>query len=95
MATTEEVGLEGMQPRPLAQIRLEQGMSRRVLAQRAGCSPVTIHGTETGRRVPIPRTARKLSEALGVQLMDVEEFRSAVEEWTPGARRNYRKKVTS
>jgi transcriptional regulator with XRE-family HTH domain len=81
--------------RPLARIRLELGMSRRVLARRAGCSPVTIYGTETGRRVPIPRTARKLSAALGVTLMDIEEFRLAIEEWTPRARRNRRKKVTS
>jgi transcriptional regulator with XRE-family HTH domain len=56
-------------------------MSRRVLARRAGCSPVTIYGAETGRRIPIPRTARKLSEALGVRLMEVQEFRSAMEEW--------------
>jgi len=49
------------------------------LARRAGCSPVTIYGAETGRRVPIPRTARKLSEALGVQLTEVQEFRSAME----------------
>ena len=73
--------MDGTQPRPLARIRLEQGMSRRVLARRAGCSPVTIYGAETGRRIPIPRTARKLSEALGVRLMEVQEFRSAMEEW--------------
>ena len=95
MPITEEVRLDGTQPRPLARIRLEQGMSRRVLAQRAGCSPVTIFGTESGRRVPIPRTARKLSEALGVPLLEVQEFRAAMEEWAPRARRNQRKKVTS
>jgi transcriptional regulator with XRE-family HTH domain len=70
-------------------------MSRRVLARRAGCSPVTIYGAETGRRVPIPQTARKLSNALGVELIDVAEFRSAMEEWAPTARRNRSKKVTS
>jgi transcriptional regulator with XRE-family HTH domain len=81
MPTIEEVGLEGTQPRPLARIRLEQGMSRRVLAQRAGCSPATIFGAESGRRVPIPQTARKLSQALDVHLTDVAEFRSAMQEW--------------
>ena len=88
MPTTKEVRLDGTQPRPLARIRLEQGMSRRVLARRAGCSPVTIYGAETGRRVPIPQTARKLSKALGVALLDVAEFRSAMEEWAPRAKRN-------
>jgi transcriptional regulator with XRE-family HTH domain len=95
MPTTKEVSLDGTQPRPLARIRLEQGMSRRVLARRAGCSPVTIYGAETGRRVPIPQTARKLSVALGVQLMDVAEFRSAMAEWAPRARRDQRNSVTS
>ena len=80
--------MDGTQPRPLARIRLEQGMSRRVLARRAGCSPVTIYGAESGRRVPIPQTARKLSKALGVALLDVAEFRSALEEWAPRAKRN-------
>ena len=69
------------QPRPLMQIRLEQGLSRRALAQRARCSPATIYGAEKGRRVPIPQTARKLSEALNVQLIDVAEFKSALKEW--------------
>ena len=82
MPTDEEVGLEGAQPRPLVRIRLEQGLSRRALTCRAGCSPATIYGTEKGCRVPIPQTARKLSEALGVQLLEVQEFRVAIEEWT-------------
>jgi len=81
--------------RPLAEIRLERGMSRRVLARRAGCSPATIFGAESGRRVPTPQTARKLAEALDVQLIDVEEFRSAMEEWAPRARRDQRNRVVS
>ncbi len=74
--------------RSLARIRLEQGLSRRVLARRAGCSPATIFGAEKGRRVPIPQTARRLSEALNVRLADVAEFRSAMEEWTARLERN-------
>jgi len=74
--------------RALAEIRLEQGMSRRALARRAGCSPVTIFGAESGRRVPIPQTARKLSEALGVELIEVAEFKSALEKWAPRSRQN-------
>ena len=93
MPTTKEVGLDGTQPRPLARIRLEQGLSRRVLARRAGCSPVTIFGAKSGRRIPIPQTARKLSEALGVKLIDVAEFRSAMEEWAPQARHDQRNSV--
>ena len=69
-------------PRPLMRIRLEQGLSRRALALRAGCSPATIYGAEKGHRVPIPQTARKLSEALDVRLIDVAEFKSAMEGWT-------------
>ena len=73
--------MSNAQPRPLMQIRLEQGLSRRVLAQRAGCSPATVYSTETGRRVPIPQTARKLSGALGVELVAVAEFKAAMNGW--------------
>ena len=68
--------------RPLLRIRLEHGLSRRALASRAGCSPATIYGTEKNHHVPIPQTARKLSEALGVPLLEVQEFRAAIEEWS-------------
>ena len=73
--------MSNAQPRPLMQIRLEQGLSRRVLAQRAGCSPATVYSIETGRRVPIPQTARKVSDALGVELVAVAEFKAAMSDW--------------
>ena len=73
--------MSNAQPRPLMQIRLEQGLSRRALAQRAGCSPATIYGIESDRRVPIPQTARKLSDALGVELVGVAEFEAAISDW--------------
>jgi transcriptional regulator with XRE-family HTH domain len=74
--------LETTRPRPLIELRLEQGLSRRVLARLAGCSPATIYSTESGRRIPIPQTARKLAAALGVRLVEVAEFEAAMDEWT-------------
>ena len=73
--------METTRPRPLIDLRLEQGLSRRVLARRAGCSPATIYTTESGRRIPIPQTARKLAGALGVRIVEVAEFDAAMDEW--------------
>ena len=64
----------------LREIRLSQALSQRDLAQKAGVAPKTIVDLELGRQEPQLRTIRRLAEALGVNVMDVDEFRQAIEE---------------
>ena len=64
--------------RRLKELRLSKGNSTRELAKAAGMSTRTIWELENGRRVPQPRTMRRLAEVLDVALEDVEEFREAI-----------------
>jgi DNA-binding XRE family transcriptional regulator len=63
----------------LREARLQALLSVRQLASRAGISPTTVHLLETGRRVPHLLTAYKLGRALGVEPMEIDEFRAAFE----------------
>jgi transcriptional regulator with XRE-family HTH domain len=68
---------------PLASLevtRRRQLLSQRALAERSGVSESTIYAIE-GRKSTHPRleVMRKLCDALGVEPMDVDEFRRAVE----------------
>jgi transcriptional regulator with XRE-family HTH domain len=47
-------------------LRVLRALSQRELAARAKLSVTTVNRIETGQRKPIPRTVRKLAEALGV-----------------------------
>ena len=47
-------------------LRELRALSQRELAARAGLSVTTVNRTEVGQRKPMPRTVRKLAEALGV-----------------------------
>ena len=47
-------------------LRVLRALSQRELAARAKLSVTTVNSIETGQRKPIPRTVRKLAEALGV-----------------------------
>jgi DNA-binding XRE family transcriptional regulator len=49
------------------------------LAKRAGVAQRTVVDAEAGRTVPQPATMRKLAEALGVDPMEIDEFRAAAE----------------
>ncbi len=61
-------------------LRLEQGLSQRDLAVKAGVTQQTVVHLELGRREPHPGTMRRVAEALGVQPAEVDEFRRAIEE---------------
>ncbi len=50
----------------LRRLRELRALSQRELAARAKLSVTTINRIETGQRRPMPRTIRKLAEALGV-----------------------------
>ena len=50
----------------LRRLRQLRALSQRELASRAKLSLTTINRIETSKRKPMPRTIRKLAEALGV-----------------------------
>jgi len=50
----------------LRRLRQLRALSQRELASRAKLSVTTVNRIEIGRRKPMPKTIRKLAEALGV-----------------------------
>jgi transcriptional regulator with XRE-family HTH domain len=62
----------------LAAARRRRLWSIRELAQRAGVSPRTINTIELGRTTPSLSTVRKLSEALGIDPLEVDEFKDVI-----------------
>lgn len=57
---------------PLALIRRRLGITQRDLAQRVGLTPGAIGQYEIGIRYPRFRTAKKIAQALGVSLDDIQ-----------------------
>jgi len=55
-------------------------LSQRDLAREAEVAPKTIVDLELGRVEPMLKTMRKLATALGVEPLEVDEFRQAIEE---------------
>ena len=68
----------------LKETRLRRVLSQRELAKRAGVVQRTIVEAEAGRQVPRPATMRKLAAALGVDVLDIDEFRAAIEDAVAG-----------
>lgn len=62
----------------LKDARTSKFLSTRDLAQAAGVSHSTVAAIESGRELPMLRTARKLAEALGIEPTDVDEFKAAL-----------------
>jgi transcriptional regulator with XRE-family HTH domain len=67
-------------PRPLKEVRQERGIGVRRLSKGAPVSPRTLITTEKGDSTPTPETIRKISRFLGVDPMEVSEFKAALEE---------------
>ena len=64
---------------PLREIRADQVLTIRELAQRAGVAPSSIFSIEARRTTPRMATMRRLATALGVAPEAVDEFRQAIE----------------
>jgi transcriptional regulator with XRE-family HTH domain len=60
--------------------RARSVLSVRELAARAGVAPATVYQIEHGRTRPHYRSIRLLSEALGVEPMQIFEFAQVIEE---------------
>jgi len=58
----------------LREYRYQRLLSLDDLAEKAGVSNKTIVQIEHGRQLPKLRTIRRLSEALGVDPMEIDEF---------------------
>lgn len=64
----------------LAALRRRAYLSQQELADRAGVSKASVFKLEAGTvRRPHGRTVRAIAAALGVDPLDVDEFRAAVE----------------
>ena len=61
----------------LREARQQRHLSQQALADLAGVARVTVSQIELGKSGPRPHVARRLSEALGVQPSDIEEFAQA------------------
>lgn len=64
--------------KPLREIRREQALSIEALAELAQVSTKTIVQIELTRSLPKLTTIKKLSAALGVEPLEVEEFAAAI-----------------
>jgi len=51
--------------------REQQALSLTDLAQKSGVNRITIHRIENGKQTPMPRTIRKLAEALQVRVEEL------------------------
>ena len=65
-------------PKTLREWRAEKLLSVRDLAAQAAVSTKTISQIEHGRGVPTFGTMRKISTALGVEPIEIREFRIAI-----------------
>ena len=63
----------------LREVRIRKLLSLRELARRAGVAQRTIVEAEAGRQAPRLTTIRRLSQALEVDPMEVDEFSAAIQ----------------
>lgn len=63
-----------METRPLREIRESQNMTKTALAHMTGCSTSTLNYLENGDRPARGDTMRRIAAALGVEVLQVEEF---------------------
>ena len=63
----------------LRSVRIRMTLSQRDLAREAGVTQKTIVDLELARIDPRLQTIRKLAAALGVEPLEIDEFRKAIE----------------
>lgn len=64
-------------PLEIGRCRIENGYSITALGARSGLNPTTIFKLESGIKRVAPRTAKAVSDALGVSIYDLFELKSA------------------
>ncbi len=63
----------------MRQLRLEKGMTQKELAVLLGVTHRTIAGAELSYWRPRPGTMKAIADALGVEILDVREFATAID----------------
>ena len=63
----------------LRELRIQQALTQKALAEKAGLATVTITAIERGVQLPTLSTGRKLADALGVEPTDIEEVQQAID----------------
>lgn len=63
----------------LRDARQQRFYSAADLGKLAGVHPETIYGIERGHELPVLKTARLLAVALGVDPLEIDEFRAGLE----------------
>ncbi len=63
----------------LRSARIRMTLSQRDLAREAGVTQKTIVDLELGRIEPRLQTMRKIAAALGIEPLEIDEFRKAIE----------------
>ena len=61
----------------LKRLREQQALSLTDLAQKSGVNRITIHRIENGKQKAMPRTLRKLAEALQVSVEELRDTQRA------------------
>jgi len=64
----------------LREWRAEQLLGVKALAKKAGVSNTTIIQIERGEQLPLFRTMRRLSDALGIDPKEIVEFAEAIKQ---------------
>jgi transcriptional regulator with XRE-family HTH domain len=63
----------------LREARVKKLMSAQELSNKSGVSETNIYRLEHGKWLPSLATIRKLSDVLGIQPEEVEEFKAAID----------------
>jgi transcriptional regulator with XRE-family HTH domain len=63
----------------LRDLRLRRALTQQDLARLSGVAATTIGAIERGVELPSMRTARRLAEALAVDLADIDEIQEAID----------------
>lgn len=63
----------------LREMRIQQALTQKALAEKAGVAAVTIAAIERGLQLPTLTTGRNLADALGVEPMEIEEVNQAIQ----------------
>ena len=76
--TPPGAGADATSRQPLRAWRAERLLTIRELAKLAGVAPSTIYLIEAGRTNPQPSVMRRIAAALGVDPMQIDQFRAAI-----------------
>ena len=63
----------------LKEWRIQRVLTQKELALKAGVAEITVAAIERGVQLPTPKTGRKLADALGIGVTEIDEVREYAE----------------